>query len=249
MRAALFTLLLALAPWVVHAQETAPLLHPGWSFEGPFGTFDRAALQRGFQIYREVCSSCHSMNLLHYRDLSRIGLDEAQIKAMAASVTVEGGVNASGQPVSRPGLPSDRFRNPWPNEQAAKAAFNGAVPPDLSLIVNARAGGPNYVYSLLNGFRPAPVGIKLAPGRYYNIYFPGHQIGMPPPLTPGRVTYADGTKATVPQMAHDVVTYLAWAANPEMETRKRMGVHVVLFLTLLLGLTYAVKRKVWAKVH
>ena len=232
------------------AQEgTPPLLQQNWSFDGVFGTYDRAAAQRGFQVYKEVCSACHSMKLLYYRNLEGIGLDANQIKAIAASVQVPGGFNDNGDPVERPGLPSDHFRSPFPNDNAARAANNGALPPDQSLLVNARENGPNYIYSLLNGYSDPPAGMKIADGLYYNKYFPGHQIHMPPPLTDGQVTYADGTKATVPQMAHDVVTFLTWASNPEMEERKRIGVRITLFLIFMTGLTYAVKRKVWSGVH
>ena len=151
--------------------------------------------------------------------------------------------------VCRPATPADQFRSPFPNEAAARAALGGAVPPDLSLIVNAREGHADYVYGILTGFTEAPKGFEVAPGRFYNEYFPGHLIAMPPPLHDGLVEYADGTKATVPQMAHDVVTFLAWTSNPEMVQRKQMGVRVVLFLVLLMGLTYAMKRKVWSGVH
>jgi ubiquinol-cytochrome c reductase cytochrome c1 subunit len=219
------------------------------SFSGLFGSFDLAAAQRGFWVYKNVCSNCHSMNQLHYRDLAGIGLSEAQIKAIAASVQVPKGVNDQGQPVEGSALPADQFRAPFPNEEAAKSTFGGAVPPDLSLMVNAREGHADYVYGILTGFTEPPKGFEVAPGRYYNKYFPGHLIAMPPPLQDGIVQYADGTQATVPQMAHDVVTFLAWAANPEMVQRKEMGVRVVLFLLLLMGLTYAMKRKVWSDVH
>ncbi|HLI13047.1 MAG TPA: cytochrome c1 [Alphaproteobacteria bacterium] len=232
------------------AQEPPQVIkHLDWSFYGIFGTFDRAAAQRGFQVYKDICSNCHSLNLLAYRNLEEIGLTEAQVKAVAASVQVTDGPNDQGEMYQRPGKPSDHFKPPFPNEQAARAANNGALPPDLSLIIKARAGGPDYVYSILTGFTEPPAGFKLNPGMNYNLAFPGHQIAMPPPLSDGAVTYADGTKATVPQMAHDVVTFLSWAANPELEMRHRVGVKVIVFLVLLAGLLYAVKRKVWAEVH
>ncbi|HUZ64527.1 MAG TPA: cytochrome c1 [Acetobacteraceae bacterium] len=231
------------------AQDTPPVPPQQWSFSGLFGTYDQASLQRGFQVYKEVCSSCHSMEYLHYRDLSGIGLNLAQIKAIAASVQVPGGIDKSGQPFSRPGRPADTFKAPFPNAEAAQAAFGGALPPDQSLLVNALPDGPNFIYAILNGYAKPPPGLKLAPGKYYNEFFPGHQISMPPPLASGRVTYADGTPASVPQMSHDVVTFLAWASNPEMDERKAMGVRVILFLALLTGLTYAVKRKIWSDVH
>ena len=161
-----------------------------------FGTFDLAAAQRGFQVYSNVCSNCHSMQYLHYRDLSGIGLIADQIKAVAAAVTVPSGVDDQGNPKEGPASPASQFRSPFPNENAARAANNGAVPPDLSLIVNAREGGPNYVYGILTGFVPAPAGFKVSEGMYYNKMFPGHQIAMPQPLQDGTVDYTDGTPNT-----------------------------------------------------
>ncbi len=168
---------------------------------------------------------------------------------MAASVQVEDGPNDQGQMFQRPGKPSDRFKAPFANEQAARFANNGALPPDLSLIVKAREGGPDYVYAILTGFTAPPAGFTMNQGMNYDLAFAGHQIAMPPPLSEGVVTYTDGTKATVPQMAHDVVTFLSWAANPELEARHRIGVKTMIFLVVLTGLLYAVKRKVWADVH
>ncbi|MGE0417539.1 MAG: cytochrome c1 [Acetobacteraceae bacterium] len=240
--------LAAIAPAI--ASEEAP--HPpsqNWSFNRIFGTFDLAAAQRGFQVYSEVCSACHAMQFLHYRDLSGIGLTEPQIKAIAAAVTVPQGLDDQGAPKEGPGTPASQFKSPFPNDVAARAANNGALPPDLSLIVNAREGGANYVNGILTGYADPPAGFKLQDGMNYNKYFPGHQIAMPKPLSDGQVTYADGTTASVEQMAHDVVTFLAWASNPELVERKQMGVRVILFLILMTGLTYAVKRKVWANVH
>ena len=230
-------------------QEEPPLPNEKWSFSGLFGSFDLAAAQRGFWVYKNVCANCHSMTQLHYRDLAGIGLTDAQIRAIAASIQVPKGVNDQGQPIEGPATPADQFRSPFPNEEAAAAALGGAVPPDLSLIVNAREGHADYVYGILTGFTDAPKGFEVPPGRFYNEYFPGHLIAMPPPLQPDIVDFADGTKATVPQMAHDVVTFLAWAANPELVQRKEIGVRVVLFLLLMMGLTYAVKRKVWSDQH
>jgi len=232
------------------ADEGSQIQHETWSFYGIFGTFDRAAEQRGFQVYKDVCSNCHSLNLLAYRDLAEIGLTSDQIKAVAASVQVQDGPNDQGEMFERPGKPSDAFKAPFANEPAARNANNGALPPDLSVIIKAREGGPDYVYSVLTGFADKPpAGVQMAQGMYYNTGFPGHQIAMPPPLSEGVVTYTDGTKATVPQMAHDVVTFLSWAANPELETRHRVGVKTIIFLVVLAGLLYAVKRKVWADVH
>jgi ubiquinol-cytochrome c reductase cytochrome c1 subunit len=230
------------------AQEVE-LPNERWSFQSVFGGFDLAAAQRGFQIYSQVCSNCHSMHLMHYRDLSGIGLTEEQIKAVAAGVTVPQGLDDQGNPKEGPATPANQFKSPFPNEQAARAANNGALPPDLSLIVNAREGGPNYIYGVLTGYTDPPAGFKLQDGMNYNKGFPGHQIAMPAPLSDGRVDYADGTPNTLPQEAHDVVTFLAWVSNPEMVTRKQVGVRVILFLMAMTGLTYAVKRKVWSDVH
>lgn len=248
--AASAALVAAFAATPAGAQEHEEKLpSPGWSFNGPFGMFDAAARQRGFQVYREVCSACHSMNLVHYRDLEGIGFSEDEVKAIAASVQVQDGPNDNGEMFERPGRPYDAFKPPFANDQAARAANNGALPPDLSLIVKAREGGPDYVYGILTGFGDAPAGMKLMDGMNYNKYFPGHQIAMPPPLSPDRVTYADGTKATVDQEAHDVVTFLAWAAEPHLEVRKRVGIKAMIFLLVLSGLLYATKRKVWRDVH
>jgi ubiquinol-cytochrome c reductase cytochrome c1 subunit len=221
-----------------------------WSFDGPFGTFDRASMQRGYQVYREVCSNCHSMRLLYYRDLHGIGLSEEQVRAVAAEATISGGTDDSGQPVDRPGLPSDHFKSPFANDKAARAANGGALPPDQSLIIKAREDGPNYVHALMNGYEdPPPEGVKVPEGQYYNNNFPGHFLAMPPPLHDGQLEYDDGTQATVDQMSRDVVQFLSWASSPEMETRKQMGVKVVLFLCLLTGLTIAIKKKIWKDVH
>ena len=236
---------LAIAP--AQAQE-ASLVHQNWSFDGPFGTYDKAAAQRGFQIYKEVCSACHSLKEAYYRDLAGIGLSAEQIKAVAKDVQVDD-IGDDGQPMQRPALPSDHFHSPFPNTRAARAANNGAVPPDLSVITLARAGGADYVYAVLTGYSDPPAGMKMADGMNYNAAFPGNQIAMPEPLSDGRVTYADGTPATVRQEAHDVVTFLAYISEPEMEQRKALGVKIMLFLFVLTCVVYAVKRKIWADVH
>jgi ubiquinol-cytochrome c reductase cytochrome c1 subunit len=220
-----------------------------WSFGGMFGTFDRAALQRGYQVYKEVCAACHSMRLLSYRNLAALGFSEDEVKAIAAGFEVTDGPDDKGEMFKRPGRPSDRFVSPFPNEEAARAANNGALPPDLTLITKARDHGADYVHALLTGYGDPPKDIAMQPGMSYNKYFPGHQIAMAPPLAENAVAFADGTKATVPQMAHDVATFLTWAAEPELEARKQMGVKVVLFLIVLSGLLYAVKRKVWKGIH
>ncbi|MCQ4161448.1 cytochrome c1 [Roseomonas sp. GC11] len=222
-----------------------------FSFDGVFGTFDRGELQRGFQVYKEVCAACHSLRLLSYRNLRDIGLSEAEVAAIAASYQIQDGPNDNGEMFERPGRASDRFRKPFANDAAARAANNGALPPDLSVITKARVGGADYIHALLTGYQdPPPAGVTVMEGMHYNKYFPGHQIGMAPPInSDGQLQYADGTRATVDQMARDVSTFLTWAAEPELEQRRAMGVRVILFLVILGGLTYAVKRKVWADVH
>jgi ubiquinol-cytochrome c reductase cytochrome c1 subunit len=218
-----------------------------WSFGGLFGTFDRASAQHGFLVYKQVCASCHAMKQLAYRNLEGIGLSEEEIRAIAAEVMIVDGPNDDGEMFERPGRPSDRFRSPFPNPQAARAANNGAYPPDLSLIVKARPNGANYLYALLTGYRESPPpGVEPMEGMHYNEYFPGHWIAMAQPLYPDMVDYPDGTPATIEQMARDVTTFLAWAAEPELEQRRAMGVRVILFLIVLAGLTYGVKRKIWA---
>ena len=236
----------AVPAWAQEA-PTSPAQH--WSFAGPFGAFDLASAQRGYQVYSEVCAVCHSLQYLHYRDLAGIGLTADQIKAVAAAVTVPQGLDDQGNPVDGPATPANQFRSPFPNDKAARAANNGALPPDLSLMVNAREDHANYVYGILTGYGDPPAGMQMQEGMNYNKYFPGNQIAMPQPLTDDRVTYADGTKATIDQMAHDVVTFLAWTANPEMVERKQIGWRWVLFFLIMAGLTYGVKRKVWADVH
>jgi ubiquinol-cytochrome c reductase cytochrome c1 subunit len=221
-----------------------------FSFEGAFGGFDMGAVQRGFQVYRSVCANCHSMRLLSYRNLRDIGLSEAEVRAIAASVQVQDGPNDDGVMFERPGRASDRFRSPFANDRAARAANNGALPPDLSVITKAREGGATYINALLTGYRDPPAGVTLGQGMNYNLYFPGNQIGMSAPLAADdQVEYADHTKATIAQMAADVSNFLAWAAEPELEARKRMGVKVLLFLGVLGCLAYATKRKIWAAVH
>ncbi len=219
-----------------------------FTFDGLFGTFDRGQLQRGFQVYKEVCAACHAMRQLSYRNLLEIGLTEAQVRNIAAQFEVTDGPNDQGEMFQRPARLSDRFRSPFANEQAARAANNGAYPPDLSVMVKARKDGADYVRALLIGYQDPPAGFALMDGMNYNAYFPGHQIAMPNVLNPGQVEFADGTEATVETMARDVTAFLAWAAEPELEQRRAMGVRIILFLIVLGGLTYAVKRKIWADV-
>ena len=221
-----------------------------WAFQGPFGTFDRTAIRRGLQVYLEVCASCHSLNLVSYRHLTGIGLTPNEVRAVAAAFEVTDGPNDQGDMFTRPARAADRFAQPFPNPQAARAANGGALPPDLSLMTKARKNGADYLYALMTGYKDsAPAGFQMMPGMSYNAYFPGHQIAMPTPLAEDRVTYPNQTKATVEQMARDVTTFLSWAAEPEMEERKRLGIKVMLFLIVLTGMLYALKRKIWADVH
>jgi ubiquinol-cytochrome c reductase cytochrome c1 subunit len=231
------------------AGEAIAIPDTRFSFDGVFGTYDRASAQRGFQVYKEVCAACHAMRLMSYRNLRDLGLTEAQVAAIASQFQVQDGPNDEGQMFERAGRPSDRFRSPFANPQAARAANNGAYPPDLSVIAKARAGGADYLYALLTGYSDPPAGVTLMDGMNYNRYFPGHQIAMAAPLNPDQVQYSDGTPATVENMARDVATFLQWAAEPELEQRRAMGVKVILFLTVLGGLAYAVKRKIWANAH
>ena len=218
-----------------------------WSFSSVFGTFDRAAQQRGLQVYKEVCSGCHGLRLLAYRNLKAIGYNDDEIKAFAAENSVNS-LNDDGEEVERPARPSDKFVSPYPNEQAARAANGGAYPPDLSLIVKARPDGANYLHALLTGYVDAPADKKVPDGMYYNKYYSGNLIGMPQPLYADGVEYADGTKATPDQMAKDVTAFLAWASEPELEKRKSLGVTVMLFLLLLTILSYLAMKQIWAPI-
>lgn len=221
-----------------------------WQFDGVFGTVDKVSAQRGYQVYKEVCAACHSMNRIAFRNLTELGFSPAEVKSLAASYKVKDGPNDSGDMFERDGLPSDYFVAPFPNEQAAGAGFNGKAPPDLSLIIKARHDGANYVYSLLTGYGQTPPE-HYAPieGTHYNPYFPGGNILMPAPLSDGQVGYADGTKASVDQMSKDVVTFLQWAAEPEMESRKEMGIKVLIYLAIFTGFMYVAKRNLWKKLH
>jgi ubiquinol-cytochrome c reductase cytochrome c1 subunit len=246
---------LTLGAVAIAAGTEAEPPHRHWHFTGPFGTYDRAAAQRGFQVYKEVCSACHSLSLVAYRNLIDLGLSENAVKAIAAEVQVPD-LADDGSVIDRPARPSDRFRKPFPNELAAAAANGGKAPPDLSVIVKAREDGANYIHALLNGYvefaKLKPEQIKefaVTKDDNFNTYFPGHKIAMPPPLSDGKVSYVDGTKASVDQMAADVVEFLAWASEPHLEDRNRTGVRVILFLLALAGLMYAVKRQVWADKH
>jgi len=239
-----------------------------WSFNGIFGTYDRAALQRGFQVFRNVCASCHSLDLIAFRNLEALGYSEDEVKAIAANYEVQDGPNAEGDMFQRPATPADRWPAPFPNTKAAAAANGGAAPPDLSLITKARGSGgdsairvsmlqpsgfplgADYIHGLLTGYEEqAPADFALPEGKYYNHYFPGHAISMAPPLGEGIVEYEDGTAATLDQTASDVSTFLAWASEPELENRKNLGIKVILFLIVLTAMLYALKRKIWSDLH
>ncbi|PLX29309.1 MAG: cytochrome c1 [Alphaproteobacteria bacterium] len=243
----IFILASLLSTFQVSALEEAkvPPKH-AWSFNHMLGTFDRASAQRGYKVYRQVCSTCHSLRHVRYRHLEKIGFSKAEVKAIAAEYQVRDGPNDEGEMFDRPGNPSDRFVAPYKNKKAAEAANDGSYPPDLSLITKARAGGADYLYALLTGYQESPpAGIDLVPGKYYNPYFPGGQIAMVPPLIEGVVSYEDGTLATPKQMAHDVTTFLAWASEPELEERRRLGVQWLIFLTAFAFICYLVKRSYW----
>jgi ubiquinol-cytochrome c reductase cytochrome c1 subunit len=245
-----------------------------WAFQGPFGQFDKGQLQRGYKIYREVCSACHAMDLVYFRNLGQPGgpffdpkypnpNDNPYVKSLAKDIQVSDIDTETGDQVKRPATPADKFPSPFANEYAARASNGGALPPDLSVIAKAREGGPAYVYSLLSGFTPAPAGLTVPPGKYYNPYFPGDLssfwkgqgpvpkggfIGMPPPLAPNKVTFDDGTPSTVNQQAKDVAAFLAWAAEPKMEERKRFGLGAMVYLAIFTGLLYASYRRIWRNV-
>ncbi|GAA0647835.1 cytochrome c1 [Brevundimonas lenta] len=247
----------------------------GFSFEGPFGTFDQGQLQRGYKVYREVCSACHSMNLMHFRTLAEPGgpfFDAHQanpaenrfVKALAKEIQVPDIDTETGEPVMRDATPADRFPNPYPNATAAAAANGGAAPPDLSVMAKARHGGANYIYSLLTGYHAPPAELTIRPGQNYNVYMAGDLtpfwkgdaahvpaggfIAMPNPLRAGQVTYDDGTEASVDQMSKDVAAYIAWASDPKQVQRKQAGVGVMIFLLLFAGITYMSYRRIWKGV-
>jgi len=231
------------------ASTANPIKTQKWSFQGMFGTFDRAAVKRGSQVFFEVCNTCHSLNMLSYRNLVDIGMSEASVKKLASEYEVQDGPNDEGDMFMRPALLSDHIVAPFANEKASRFANGGAFPPDLSVITKARAGGPDYVYDLLTGYRDEPPkGFEVPDGMFYNTQFPGHRVGMPPPLDDGAVTYSDGTPETLKQHAKDVVTFLSWAAEPELEERKSMGVKVLLYLIVLTAMLYALKRRIWNRI-
>jgi cytochrome c1 len=261
---------LFVAPLAAQAAETVTPPTQKWSFSGPFGKFDRAQLQRGFKVYREVCANCHSLKLVSFRNLAEAGgpgYSVAQATAVAAEYKIKDGPNDQGEMFERPGRVADYFPAPFANDAAARAANGGALPPDLSVMAKARGyergfpkfvldiftqfqeQGPDYIAALLTGYENAPTGFSLPSGSHYNKYFPGHSIGMPKPFDEGQVTYDDGAPATTQQYAKDISAFLMWAAEPHMEARKRIGFQVMIFLIVFAGLLYFTKKKVWADVH
>ncbi len=235
----------------VISAEKVEFLKTDWTFKGLFGKFDRASLQRGYQVYTEVCAACHSMKYLSYRNLSEKGGPEfsvAQAKAIAASFEVTDGPNADGEMFQRPGKLSDKFVMPYENVKAAEAANGGAYPPDMSVLVKARGGGVDYIYSLLQGYEEAPSGMILDDGVHYNKYMYGNKIKMSAPLSDGIIEYSDGTNASVEQMSKDVTTFLMWAAEPSLEARHQMGFKAIVYLIILTILVYFSMKRIWSRV-
>ena len=229
--------------------STKSLPQHEWSFKGITGTFDRGALQRGYQVYSEVCSGCHSMKLLYYRDLIDIGFSEDQVKAIASEFTVIDGPNDEGEMFERDARPADRFVSPYLNDNEARANNNGAYPPDLSVITKAKKDGANYIYNLLLGYKDPPADMEVGEGMYYNIYMEGNQIAMPQPIYDESVDYTDGTNNSAEQIAEDLVVFLTWAAEPELEVRKNLGIKVILFFIVLGFIIFLAKNRLWREVH
>ena len=244
-------ILLSLNSYSAISAEKVEYLKTDWSFKGLFGKFDRASLQRGYQVYTEVCAACHSMKYLSYRNLSEKGGPEfsvAQAKAIAASFEVTDGPNADGEMFQRPGKLSDKFVMPYENVKAAEAANGGAYPPDMSVLVKARGGGVDYIYSLLQGYEEAPSGMILDEGVHYNKYMYGNKIKMSAPLSDGIIEYSDGTNPSVEQMSKDVTTFLMWAAEPSLEARHQMGFKAIVYLIILTILVYFSMKRIWSRV-
>ena len=244
--------LLLTGSYQVNAAEKTDLIKIDWSFKGLFGKFDRGSLQRGYQVYSEVCAGCHSMKYLSYRNLSEKGGPEfsfEQAKAIAASFEITDGPNADGEMFTRPGKLSDKFVMPYENDKAAQAANGGAYPPDMSVLVKARGDGVDYIYSILLGYEDAPSGMTLAEGVHYNKYMYGNKIKMAAPLSDGSVEYGDGTEASIEQMSKDVTTFLMWAAEPHLEARHQMGFKAIVYLIILTVLVYFSMKKIWSRVE
>jgi ubiquinol-cytochrome c reductase cytochrome c1 subunit len=233
----------------VQAAEGIKIPKQDWSFDGVFGLFDDAQLQRGLQVYREVCSGCHGLKYIAFRNLADLQYNEDQIKALASEATIVDGPDDEGEMFEREGRPSDYFPSPFPNDRAAAASNSGAVPPDLSLIAKARLDGPNYIYALLTGYVEPAGDLEVLEGLSYNAYFPGHQIAMAQPLDDDAVEYADGTEASLDQMSRDVAAFLMWTAEPKLENRKTAGIWVLMFFLFVTGVTYVSKKKIWAELH
>ena len=234
------------------AGENYPLLKQDWSFKSFFGTFDRASLQRGYQVYTEVCASCHSLKYVSYRNLAEKGGPEfsiEQAKAIASNFEVTDGPNNDGEMFTRPAKLSDKFVMPYANDQEAKLSNGGAYPPDMSVLVKARAGGADYIYSVILGYEDPPEGMKLDDGVYYNKYMYGNKIKMPPQLYDDLVTYADGTPATPEQMAKDITTFLAWTAEPKLEERHKFGFRAIIYLVILTILVYFSMKRIWSRIE
>ena len=247
-----FVVILLAGTHQANALEKTHLLKVDWSFKGLFGKFDRGSLQRGYQVYTEVCSSCHSMKYVSYRNLSEKGGPEfsiAEAKAIAANFEVTDGPNSDGEMFTRTAKLSDKFVMPYENVKAAQAANGGAYPPDMSVLVKARSGGANYIYSLLLGYKDPPSGVTLDDGVYYNRYIYGNNIKMAKPLIEDAVEYGDGTKATEEQMAKDITTFLMWTAEPHLEARHKMGFKAILYLIILTILVYFSMKKIWSRIE
>ena len=248
----IFSGLMVVAVLAGAAYASTDAKHPiqkQWKFDGVAGSVDKASAQRGFQVYKEVCSACHGVKRLAFRNLQAIGFSGAEVKELSASYQIKDGPNDEGDMFERAGRASDRFPSPYENEKQGRSLNNGAYPPDLSLIIKARPDGANYVYSLLAGYKDAPKDVELLQGQYYNPYMAGGKIAMPAPLSDGQVTYQDGTEATVEQMSADVVNFLQWASEPEMEARKTMGMKVMVFLAVMTFVFYLSKRRIWKDLH
>ena len=248
----LFALLVIINTHKVFAESSNDLLKVDWTFKSFFGKFDRASLQRGYQVYNEVCASCHSMKYLSYRNLSEKGgpeFSEDEVKAIAANFEVTDGPDSTGEMFTRPARLSDKFVKPYANEEEAKSVNGGAYPPDMSVLVKARAGGANYIYSLLLGYEDPPEDVKLDDGVYYNKYMYGNKIKMSAPLSDDLVEYSDGTKATTEQMSKDVVSFLMWAAEPHLEQRHKLGFRVIIYLIIISILVYFSMKKIWSRIE
>tara|TARA_B110000196_G_C21127152_1_gene656450 strand:+ start:308 stop:1192 length:885 start_codon:yes stop_codon:yes gene_type:complete len=247
------TALIFIIPFSVFSEEKKiDLIETNWSFEGIFGTFDRSSLQRGYQVYQEVCSGCHSVQHLSYRNLLEKGGPQFSVeeaKAIASQFEVEDGPNNDGEMFMRSARLSDNFVKPYPNIEASTFANGGAYPPDMSVLAKARTGGANYIYSLLMGYEEAPAGFDLDDGVYYNKYMPGNKIKMSEPIIDGIVEYSDGTETTKAQIARDITTFLVWASEPHLESQHRMGFKAIIYLIILITLVYMSKNKVWSRFN